>query len=74
MHQKLKELGGGGGHVQAGVQTEESRASPEDGADPRREAESRRPCESEARSQAPWDWLCLILSHRFSKASGKPCG
>ena len=71
MHQKLKELGG---HVQAGVQTEESRASPEDGADPRREAESRRPCESEARSQAPWDWLCLILSHRFSKASGKPCG
>ena len=73
MHQKLKELGGGE-HVQAGVQTEESRASPEDGADPRREAESRRPCESEARSQAPWDWLCLILSHRFSKASGKPCG
>ena len=42
MHQKLKELAG---HLQAGVQTEESRASPENGADPRREAESRRPCE-----------------------------
>lgn len=31
MHQKLKELGG---HVQAGVQTEECRASPGNGADP----------------------------------------